>query len=106
MPQRASCHRNALQYGVGSPPLARTMRLRHRSGHIRGGQVMPGRTAKVKLTNSLIAAMSFCVVCWPVWTCAQPSPDVMAKTVKPDEMKWDSLGGGFEISILYTNPTT
>ena len=55
---------------------------------------MPGRTAKVKRTNRLIAAMMLSAACWPVWTCAQPAPDAMAKTAKPDEMKWESLGGG------------
>ena len=37
---------------------------------------------------------------------AQTGADSMGKVVKPDDMKWEPLEGGFEISILYTNPTT
>jgi quercetin dioxygenase-like cupin family protein len=55
--------------------------------------------------NSLLAALMFTAMSWPAGTYAQ-APDAMAKTVKPDEMKWEPLGGGFEISILYTNPAT
>jgi quercetin dioxygenase-like cupin family protein len=56
--------------------------------------------------NSLLATLMFTAMSWPAWTFAQPASDAMAKTVKPDEMKWEPLEGGFEISILYTNPTT
>ena len=58
------------------------------------------------MKNSLLATLMFTAMSWPAWTFAQPASDAMAKTVKPDEMKWEPLGGGFEISILYTNPTT
>ena len=30
----------------------------------------------------------------------------MGTVAKTDDMKWEPLEGGFEISILYTNPTT
>jgi quercetin dioxygenase-like cupin family protein len=43
---------------------------------------------------------------WPAWTYAQTAPDMMAKAVKADDMKWEPLGDGADISILYTNPTT
>lgn len=56
--------------------------------------------------TTLLATLLFTAVSWPVWTYATPPSDEMAKTVKPDEMKWETLGGGFEISILYTNPAT
>jgi quercetin dioxygenase-like cupin family protein len=55
---------------------------------------------------------SFCrmlvlsAVLWPAWTYAQTMPDVMAKAIKVDDIKWEPLEGGFEISILYTNPKT
>ena len=58
------------------------------------------------MKNSLLATLMFTAMSWPAWTFAQPASDAMAKTVKPDEMKWEPLGGGFDISILYTNPTT
>jgi quercetin dioxygenase-like cupin family protein len=67
---------------------------------------MLGKIGKMRLTNSLHVAMIFSAISWPVWTCAQPAPDVVAKTIEPEEMQWEPLGGGFEISILYTNPTT
>jgi quercetin dioxygenase-like cupin family protein len=60
----------------------------------------------MRVQTSLLVAIMFTALSWPLGTHAQPAPDVMAKTVKPDEMKWEPLGGGFEISILYTNPTT
>jgi quercetin dioxygenase-like cupin family protein len=55
---------------------------------------------------------SFCrmlmlsAVLWPVWSYAQTMPDVMAKAIKGDDIKWEPLEDGFEISILYTNPKT
>ena len=58
------------------------------------------------MKHSLLATLMATVISWPILAYAQPAPDVMAKTVKPDEMKWEPLGDGFEISMLYTNPTT
>jgi quercetin dioxygenase-like cupin family protein len=58
------------------------------------------------MKNSLLATLLFTAMSWPVWTYAAPAPDAMATTVKPDDMKWEKLGGGFEIAILYTNPAT
>ena len=51
------------------------------------------------MKNSLLATLMFTAMSWPVWTYAQPASDAMARTVKPDEMKWEPLEGGFEISI-------
>ena len=45
-------------------------------------------------------------VLWPIGAYAQTSADSMGKVVKADDMKWEPLEGGFEISILYTNPKT
>jgi anti-sigma factor ChrR (cupin superfamily) len=56
--------------------------------------------------NSLLATLMLTAMAWPAWCYAQPAPDAMAKTVKPAEMKWEPLDGGFEISILYTNPAS
>jgi hypothetical protein len=47
------------------------------------------------MKNSLRATLMFTAMSWPVWTYAQPASDAMAKTVKPDEMKWEPLGGRF-----------
>jgi quercetin dioxygenase-like cupin family protein len=58
------------------------------------------------MKSSLLSALMFTAVLWPAAAFAQTAPDAMAKAVKADAMKWEPLGGGFEISILYTNPTT
>jgi len=58
------------------------------------------------MKSHLLAGLAFAALSWPMWTYAQPASDVMAKTVKPDEMKWEPLDANAEISILYTNPTT
>src|SRR6202046_3188620 len=55
---------------------------------------------------SLLGALMLSAILWPVGTYAQTGADPMGKAVKPDDMKWEPLEGGFEISILYTNPTT
>jgi hypothetical protein len=57
------------------------------------------------LKQSLAATLIFTAMLWTIGTYAQSAPDAMAKTVKPDEMKWEPWGR-FEISVLYTNPTT
>ena len=59
------------------------------------------------MKSSLLSVLMFSAVLWPAATFAQSAPDVMAKAVKADNMKWERLGdSAFEISILYTNPTT
>jgi quercetin dioxygenase-like cupin family protein len=54
---------------------------------------------------SSVAAIGLAVLP-PAGTHAQTASDAMAKAVKSDDMKWEPLEGGFEISFLYTNPTT
>ena len=59
------------------------------------------------MKSSLLSVLMFSAVLWPAATFAQTAPDAMAKAVKADNMKWEPLGDTpFEISILYTNPTT
>jgi quercetin dioxygenase-like cupin family protein len=59
------------------------------------------------MKSSLLSALMFSAVLWPVATFAQSAPNAMAKAVNTDNMKWEPLGDSpFEISILYTNPTT
>ena len=58
------------------------------------------------MKSSLLSVLMFSAVLWPAGTFAQTAPHATAKAVKADDMKWESLGSGFEISILYTNPTT
>ncbi len=58
------------------------------------------------MKRSLLGALMLSAILWPVGTYAQTGADPMGKAVKPDDMKWEPLEGGFEISILYTNPTT
>ena len=59
------------------------------------------------MKSSLLGMLMFSAVLWPVATFAQSAPNAMAKAVKADNMKWEPLGdSAFEISILYTNPTT
>ena len=57
---------------------------------------------KSSLFNALVLGAILC----PVGTYAQASADSMGKAVKADDMKWEPLEGGFEISILYANPKT
>jgi len=58
------------------------------------------------MKGSLFSAVMFSTVLCPAGTFAQSAPDTMAKAVTSDNMKWEALGDGFEISILYTNPAT
>ena len=58
------------------------------------------------MKSSLLSAVVLSAMLWPIGAYAQTRADSMGKAVKPDDMKWEPLEGGFEISILYTNPTT
>ena len=58
------------------------------------------------MKGSLFSALMLSAVLSPAGTFAQTALDTMAKAVTSDSVKWESLGDGFEISILYTNPTT
>ena len=59
------------------------------------------------MKSSLLSVLMFSAVFWSASTFAQTAPDAMPKAVKADNMKWEPLGdSAFEISILYTNPTT
>jgi quercetin dioxygenase-like cupin family protein len=58
------------------------------------------------MKSSLLNALVLAAVLWPIGAYAQTSADSMGKVVKADDMKWEPLEGGFEISILYTNPKT
>ena len=58
------------------------------------------------MKGSLFSALMLSAALWPAGTFAQSASDTMAKAVKADNVKWESLGDGFEISILYTNPKT
>ena len=58
------------------------------------------------MKSSLLSALMLSAILLPGGTYAQTHSDPMGKAVKPDDMKWEPLEGGFEISILYTNPTT
>jgi quercetin dioxygenase-like cupin family protein len=59
------------------------------------------------MKSSLLSVLMFSAVLWPAATFAQSAPDAMAKAINTYNMKWEPLGdSAFEISILYTNPTT
>ena len=58
------------------------------------------------MKGSLFSALMLSAVLWSAGTFAQSASNSMATAIKTDSMKWESLGDGFEISILYTNPTT
>ena len=58
------------------------------------------------MKSGLVSALMLSAILLPVGTYAQTHSDPMGKAVKPDDMKWEPLEDGFEISILYTNPTT
>ena len=58
------------------------------------------------MKNTLLSALVLSTILCPAGTYAQTTADAMAIAVRADDMKWEPLAGGFEISILYTNPTT
>ena len=58
------------------------------------------------MKSSLFNALLLTTLLWPIGAYAQTGADFMGKAVKADDMKWEPLEGGFEISILYTNPKT
>ena len=58
------------------------------------------------MTTSMIGVLLLGSIAWPGGLYAQPVSDPMGKAVKTDDMKWERLDDGFEISILYTNPKT
>jgi len=58
------------------------------------------------MKSTLLSALVASALLLPVGSHAQTGAGSMGKAVKPGDMKWEPLGGGFDISILYTNPTT
>jgi quercetin dioxygenase-like cupin family protein len=58
------------------------------------------------MKRSLLGALMLGAVLLPAGTYAQAGAAATAEAVKAGDMKWKPLGGGFEISILYTNPVT
>jgi quercetin dioxygenase-like cupin family protein len=56
--------------------------------------------------SSLLSAVVLSAVVWPPAAYSQTSAAAMGTAVKADDVKWEPLEGGFEISILYTNPAT
>ena len=58
------------------------------------------------MKSSLLSALVLSAVLWPAGAYAQTADAAMAKVAKADDMKWEPLEGGGEISILYTNPTS
>ena len=58
------------------------------------------------MKSSWFNALVLSALLWPVGTSAQTGADSMGKAVKADDMKWEPLEGGVEISVLYTNPKT
>jgi quercetin dioxygenase-like cupin family protein len=57
------------------------------------------------MKSSLLSALMLIAILSPIGTNAQTPSDPMGKAVKSDDLKWEPLEGGGEISILYTNPT-
>jgi quercetin dioxygenase-like cupin family protein len=58
------------------------------------------------MKSSFLGALVISAVVWPAVVHAQSGPAAMGTSIKADDIKWEPLEGGFEISILYTNPTT
>jgi quercetin dioxygenase-like cupin family protein len=58
------------------------------------------------MKSSLLSALVLSAVVWPAVVYSQTGADAMGMAIKADDIKWEPLDGGFEISILYTNPTT
>ena len=49
------------------------------------------------MKSSLLSVLVLSVSLWPVGSYAQTGADSMGKAVKPDDMKWEALEGGFEL---------
>jgi len=58
------------------------------------------------MKSRLLSALVLSALLWPASGYPQTAGAAMAKIAKADDLKWEPLEGGFEISILYTNPTT
>ena len=58
------------------------------------------------MKSNVLSMLALGAILWSTGTYAQSGNDSMGKVVKPDDMKWEPLEGGCEISMLYTNPTT
>ena len=58
------------------------------------------------MKSRLISALVLSAILSPVGAYTQTAGSAMGKVVNADDIKWQPLEGGFEISILYTNPTT
>jgi quercetin dioxygenase-like cupin family protein len=58
------------------------------------------------MKSSLLSALMLSALLWPAGAYAQTAGAAMGTVAKAEDMKWEPLEGGFEISILYTNPTT
>jgi quercetin dioxygenase-like cupin family protein len=58
------------------------------------------------MKRSLLSALVLSALVWPVAVYSQTGTAAMGTAIKADDIKWEPLEGGFEISILYTNPTT
>jgi quercetin dioxygenase-like cupin family protein len=58
------------------------------------------------MKSTLLSALVLSAVVWPAAAYSQTGAAAMGTAVKEDDIKWEPLDGGFEISILYKNPTT
>ena len=58
------------------------------------------------MKSTLLSALVLSAVVWPAAAYSQTGAAAMGTAVTADDIKWEPLEGGFEISILYINPTT
>jgi quercetin dioxygenase-like cupin family protein len=58
------------------------------------------------MKSNLLTALVLSVAVWPAAAYSQTGGAAMGTAIKTDDIKWEPLEGGFEISILYTNPKT
>jgi len=56
------------------------------------------------MKSILLSALAISAVVWPAAAYSQTA--AMGTAIKADDIRWEPLEGGFEISILYTNPKT
>src|ERR1700722_8102366 len=56
---------------------------------------------EVVMKSSLLSALVISAVVWPAAAYSQTGAAAMGMAIKTDDIKWEPLEGGFEISILY-----
>src|SRR5450432_3696304 len=103
-PPWAVCGRSGIAW-KSSASIASTQQ---RSGSCSESPIVEANDEKREavMKGSLLSALVLSAVVLSAAASSQTGADAMGKAIKADDIKWEPLEGGFEISILYTNPAT